>query len=623
MNTITNVSLTNVKGTSRKLSLAPITLITGPNGSGKSAIIEAIQANLIGYVPAWGKQHATTFAMSSGRAMTIGITFADGTRRVAEWAAQPGGGVKAKVEPPMLSDTAVDLTGFYKLTARERTALLFRQFAPEDIMGKYVTAMREGPGAEGLPPAVLAEVGKLAAGDGGHEAINAAIATFTEKQKGNKAIADSARAAAQAAAEAGPEMGEAANIMTEAQAQGVLANRSRMAGEVSALERELALLKSRRQTLVNRQVELNRRAVEHIAPPDPAAVAQAEGAANEALARYNKLLHEVAALEAASDQLAEEVDQCQNMMANLIELDEEQLAVCPTCLQPSNKSHRLAAFSDKLDGLQKEAVAALNRLAAGNTQLEAAYQAHKAAVEVDSNLRRQAMKAEASAKAYAQLEADTAAVEKELAGLPDSRIAGTEAKLVEAQAALAVAESQALEATKALANAQSLNRMARESEALIKRIEDHELLAAGFGVLVAASRAFMEAAVNTAAGRLLFIAQHLWSACGCRGELVWDVDSIALKVGSTLVPTHAMSGREQLLARIGLQAMLATGAAKGLVLIDEVGRLDTLTLAALVGAFNRLIPAYLSQVIMAGAIEPDESLAGEYGEKLKLITTDN
>jgi hypothetical protein len=96
---LTKVRAWNIKGTSFELTLDEMTIFRGENMVNKTARLEAIALVLLGYVPAYGKEHSKTFGLCSGRELKVEGEFDDGTQLRRRWYAK-GNSVRCEEELP-------------------------------------------------------------------------------------------------------------------------------------------------------------------------------------------------------------------------------------------------------------------------------------------------------------------------------------------------------------------------------------------------------------------------------------------------------------------------------------------------------------------------------------------
>ncbi len=124
---IANLTLENVKGTTRAVQFEPLTIITGRNHAGKSAILDALTVGFLGYLPSLGKTNAATFRLASAKAMSVKLETSDGRSVERSWTAK-GNGVTAKTtgdESLLPSALAVlDPRAFIGANAKTRLAML-------------------------------------------------------------------------------------------------------------------------------------------------------------------------------------------------------------------------------------------------------------------------------------------------------------------------------------------------------------------------------------------------------------------------------------------------------------------------------------------------------------------
>lgn len=124
---IASATLTNVKGLTAKLTLAPLTVITASdNHARKTAVVDGIKAGLLGYHPALGKRPAETFRLSSGESMTVTLCFDTGAHLTRSWKAGKRGaiGLESEGEAPPGMLAVLDTQAFIGANAKTRLAML-------------------------------------------------------------------------------------------------------------------------------------------------------------------------------------------------------------------------------------------------------------------------------------------------------------------------------------------------------------------------------------------------------------------------------------------------------------------------------------------------------------------
>lgn len=165
---ITELTIENLKGTTRTVQFQPLTIITGRNHAGKSAILDALTVGFLGYLPALGKTNAATFRLASAKAMAVKLETADGRAVERSWTAK-GNGVTAKVngdESLLPSALAVlDPRAFIGANAKARLAMLAHLAGGEALQTLRAKCQAWAPKLELAIPAddadVLAVAGEM------------------------------------------------------------------------------------------------------------------------------------------------------------------------------------------------------------------------------------------------------------------------------------------------------------------------------------------------------------------------------------------------------------------------------------------------------------------------------
>jgi predicted ATPase len=106
--------------------------------------------------------------------------------------------------------------------------------------------------------------------------------------------------------------------------------------------------------------------------------------------------------------------------------------------------------------------------------------------------------------------------------------------------------------------------------------------------------------VDGAVRKLFTIGNHIWASVNDDSMICIEDGAIGFRRKGKFYTWECMSGRQELIATIGLQVALASGEGRGIVLIDEFGRLDSLSSSKVLLCLEHLIKAGdLAQVIIA------------------------
>ena len=176
MKTITRICGSNIKGRTFNYEVTPFTIFTGPNDAGKSAVIDALTATRLGYVPRLGKTNPATFLMASGAKMSTGLQYSDGVQEARTWQAK---GDSVKLESNGATDYpphALDATQYFAMTDRDRMKLVFG-------MSKVET---QGSVIDDL----TGRIKNIKLDEGNNEASEQAIAKLCDKAREHKAQSD-------------------------------------------------------------------------------------------------------------------------------------------------------------------------------------------------------------------------------------------------------------------------------------------------------------------------------------------------------------------------------------------------------------------------------------------------
>jgi len=128
---LVRLRVTNFQGLSFDEQLCPINVFVGANGIGKTARANAARLVLIGYLPELGKTNAATFALASGREMTVEGTFDNGDVITRSWKAYGNSVKKTETIPDSFKKHEGPLTillnpqEYFGKTDRERVDYVF------------------------------------------------------------------------------------------------------------------------------------------------------------------------------------------------------------------------------------------------------------------------------------------------------------------------------------------------------------------------------------------------------------------------------------------------------------------------------------------------------------------
>lgn len=90
-----------------------------------------------------------------------------------------------------------------------------------------------------------------------------------------------------------------------------------------------------------------------------------------------------------------------------------------------------------------------------------------------------------------------------------------------------------------------------------------------------------------------------------KGPLVFEEGEIGMRVGSQFISNRAFSGTEAAIVMMGLTAGLAARSKLRVLILDEIGRLDTVNAGLLVGNLTRMVAEkHIDQFILVGPDNP-------------------
>lgn len=119
------ISGTNIKGSSFRHSLDPITVLVGDNTAGKTAVTDAIRVALLGYDFRLGKRASDTFKLASGSSMACCLEFDNGQSNSVVLESKRGsvkGTEQITVKCPAVM---LDLNEYLAAPGRQRRKFLF------------------------------------------------------------------------------------------------------------------------------------------------------------------------------------------------------------------------------------------------------------------------------------------------------------------------------------------------------------------------------------------------------------------------------------------------------------------------------------------------------------------
>lgn len=234
---ITELTMVNVKGVPmRHFDFGPVTLIQGPNYTGKTAVAQAIRIGLLGYDPTLGKLASATYGLASGEKMEVKLELSGGATAHRTWEMKRGklvtGGDKEALTEPMM----MDIDQYFSLTKQARIDYVMSMAAEGgitncDVMGALSDTAQKvaaewtddhaGQHAEISQQAIELLQGMEQEGASQKDVVDTLLIDWAERAKKTKAVIAQMAGATQAGdqlAEEGPTYRDQTRAIGEKQA---------------------------------------------------------------------------------------------------------------------------------------------------------------------------------------------------------------------------------------------------------------------------------------------------------------------------------------------------------------------------------------------------------------------
>lgn len=607
---LTTITLENFKGFSGTYNLAPIALFVGPNFAGKSTVIDAVRLLVLGYLPELGKTNAATFALASGRELSVIGTFDNGATVARRWFVKNDTIKSAFVLPPFMEEQGsanafavmMDPQTYFGLSENERVSYIFTMIpgmaeaVTVDALTTQLQEMLATKGDELAADAIanfMAEVRvhleRLARGGVTTNALVEALLEFVKQATSN------------AKAKAG---------VMEKTAQGLAFLRTQDGdpNELPAVEKELAevmaLVERLRDEKAKRAADLEaarkwaeRRTALQTAlygSHERATVIEAHRARVAELEGKIRDLADDAKPAGWDDMLTEERDQTASLREAMAELDrnnqrlaelqEEKASLqrhvfCPYCGAAGSKEadwratkntaleNAIAGLGSKQDTLRTHAAALRESLQNLRALIDKTRKAQIVVERLNADLhtaRRDLSAAELNAGADEERR-------KQLAAIPETTVDAASVNALTEKLTAAQTKATDLTRRKQLLVGRS-NDLIRLAQAEKQR-DESKMAEAVAKTAVEATRALKSKIVAASFHDLLMTANAFFGTV-LRTPLEYHDGEIGTWRDGLWVSHRTFSGTERALTYAAIQAALTTHATFRLMLVDELGRLD-------------------------------------------------
>lgn len=617
---ICKVSAQSLKGASFEHFLGPMVVIQGPNFSGKTAIFEAIRLAILRHIPEVGKLPKATWELSSGNEMTVGAEFEDGKKSIGtvlarwflkgasvqtQWSYWDANGDPISDEKHPLVSMDLPLLNaehYFSLTDSERTSYVFHHvrlpavYTPESIIAELERLSFEENHSENVETGKAALI-KACRGYFDDVELQDALTNLVE-YLGEQFSYWNRRA---------KETQGAVTTLTELKLRSedeTLAAPADLEKQIASLQEELdrintdkgALTQTRdtaernagRRAMLQRELDKDRidhprmlaqkqeekEGFEKQLVPEPSPV-EIE-AARRLIAAANQTMRRADDDVAVADKTIGEVDTRLKEIAHL--------KACPYCKakgtgwkktleaelneRKTNAEGAIKAATKKRDLAnnslrdETETLETLTRAQESNHRLrEQIRQIEREIGNLQTDQRAESEKRQRYQSEIEELASDTniKAMNQSIAKLEERRM--TAATKLSGLNARKTAETEMK---------QDLRR-AEESAAEHRVATDHVLVIKAFGKILKAKR---EGLIAEAFTSLLQVA-NLFTKSILKSPLVLENNTIGRMVDDKFVPHRVFTGAEKALTYIAIATALSAQAPFRLVLLDELGRLDT------------------------------------------------
>lgn len=576
---LTKISARNFKGLTFSLELTDMNLLVGSNFAGKSARTDAIRLCLIGYLPELGKTARATFGLASGKEMEVTGEFDDGTVIRRNWYLRGDTVSSTSLLPPWYKDDSL-------LTVMLNTETYFALSERERI--NYVASNVSSPSQES-PEAIELKLAKCKEDESSARAHAVRMEKSIQGLAGLRTMDAQCQSLTHLDAKKATLEAELRELYAEKQKHMAAfdasrANRQRRKDLQEALRGRLTVVARRdaaTNTLDARMHELSQ--IEDVSAEDFSKTRMEDKDASLALGKISEQLRQVE----------------ESIARNELELAsiEEKLA-CPYCGAAGDgwKALKTGEIKSALAGLRVKQEQLIDHRSTMRTYAESV--ARRMAEMQDAVNARHAIMAKvaglvADLSDTAELSARMEERAKELAQLPpeDPNVQAT-TETLQSSINVKAEELRAVEIarTAAIARESELRRLAQfETERDAAKV-DQQVAATAAETL----RGIQRKMVEDAFGPLLETANRIFGSV-LRSPLAYNADNAEIGTwrDGVWVGHKTFSGTEKALCYASIQAALAARSPVKLMIIDELGRLDTKNAAAIVNCAEDAVRAEL------------------------------
>lgn len=597
---VTTLKAENFKGQCFAHTLEPVTVFVGPNFAGKTARLDAVTLGLLGYVPRLGKRNQDAFQYASGKRMSVTIETDKGTYE-RTW--EQGKSISyTGHDGPLIEPVLLDAAEYFALSERERMKLVFRlcqSGLSKDMVPQLSAKLKSIPATEGMLDAggiideMLGKVKEVAKGLTPQEQIGAVVEMLSAQKKEYEAAARKLSGAV-AVSDATATVTEPVNL--EAMKE--------EADKLRLLVTQAMVKKSELEKAIGFQNHTAARRAEL-----EALIANKPKVAGQLIkTEWNKAKHDklsaalnnsrttLASMTAKRDATEQRKDELTVALKSLYEDVETVLENnnCPTCNAEGKEwKQRYAQKTDVQKASYKESLAKLSdEIRSLNSAIECAEKEVRVISEslLESDREYKSHQQRATQALSAQKEIDLITrLEAELAALPavqddlalHSELNSLEAKLEEMNVQL-----QTLNIT---IRQNEINAAAEKERAnIVNQTARIKTAAVFYKAALKLAESIQAEIVESVFVNLLATANKL---CGTflLTPLVYHDGEIGRMSGKQFISVATFSGTETAAVFAALSLALAAESGSGIVIIDELGRMDSEHKASFMGKVSELI----------------------------------
>lgn len=597
---VTTLKAENFKGQCFEHSMKEITVFVGPNFAGKTARLDAVTLGLLGYVPRLGKRNQDAFQYASGKRMSVTIETDKGTYE-RTW--EQGKSISyTGHDGPIVEPVLLDAAEYFALSERERMKLVFRlcqSGLSKDMVPQLSAKLKSIPATEGMLDAggiideMLGKVKEVAKGLTPQEQIGAVVEMLSAQKKEYEAAARKLSGAV-AVSDATATVTEPVNL--EAMKE--------EADKLRLLVTQAMVKKSELEKAIGFQNHTAARRAEL-----EALIANKPKVAGQLIkTEWNKAKHDklsaalnnsrttLASMTAKRDATEQRKDELTVALKSLYEDVETVLsnASCPVCRAEGNEwKARYAAKTDEQKAVYKQQ---MDTIAAEIRSLNKAIECVEKEIPLitqellqsDHEYKAHQQRAQQALEAQKDMDLITR-LEAELAALPEakddlalhSELSSIEDKMDEMNA-----ELQSLNMT---IRQNEINAAAeKERSNIVNQTARIKTAAVFYKAALKLAESIQAEIVESVFVKLLETANKL---CGTflLSPLVYHDGEIGRMSGKQFISVATFSGTETAAVFAALSLALAAGSGQGIVIIDELGRMDSDHKSKFMGKVSELI----------------------------------